>query len=110
LTVAGQSRGDSAAVQQDLFNGASNQLWEIESLRANDYEMLYQADKGRIAWLREPDDQHPIAVTVDGVRTVCRSLDGTAWVGVVSGNQCIGSTYTGVPVVTTSFERLFQAR
>src|SRR5262249_52925960 len=95
LTVADQSRGNGALVQQEVFNGASNQRWEIESLRENDYEILYQADKGRIAWLTEPDLEHPIAVTVDGVRGVCRSLEATAWVGVVSGSQCRGKTYTG---------------
>jgi microsomal dipeptidase-like Zn-dependent dipeptidase len=110
LTVANQSRGNGALVQQDVFNGASNQLWEIESLRENDYEMLYQADKGRTAWLTEPDTEHPMAVTVDGVRGVCRSLEETAWVGVVSGSQCVGKTYTGISVTTTSFERLFQTR
>ncbi|HKX29101.1 MAG TPA: RICIN domain-containing protein [Blastocatellia bacterium] len=110
LTVADQSRANSAAVQQEPFDGASDQLWEIESLRENDYELLYQADRGRIAWRTEPDVLHPVAVTVDGTRSVCRSLDAAAWVGVVSGNQCVGRTYNGAPAATASFERLFQSR
>jgi microsomal dipeptidase-like Zn-dependent dipeptidase len=107
LEVSGQSRFDGAAVEPAPCTGAANQQWNIDSLRAGDHERLYQADKDRIAWLAAADAAHPIPVTVDGARPVCRAA---GWAGVVSGNQCTGRTAAGAPATSTTFERLFQAR
>jgi microsomal dipeptidase-like Zn-dependent dipeptidase len=109
LTVPGQSRSGTR-LQQDTCNGASHKLWNLEALRGSDHEMVYQADLGRIAWLPAPDSDHPLEVTVDGARRVCRSLDEARWVGLVSGSQCVGRDYAGATMTTTSFEGLFQAR
>jgi microsomal dipeptidase-like Zn-dependent dipeptidase len=109
LTVPGQARG-GARLQQDACNGASHKLWSIHSLRQGDHERLYQADLGHTAWLPAADADHPLAVTVDGARAVCRSADAVQWVGVVSGSQCVGRDYDGTAVATASFERLFQGR
>jgi microsomal dipeptidase-like Zn-dependent dipeptidase len=110
LTVAGQSRRNGAKIQQDTCTGASHQLWSLEVLRQGDHETLYQADLRRTAWLPASDLDHPLEITVDGTRSVCRSADATRWVGVVAGSQCVGRDYAAVPVSTASFERLFQAR
>jgi microsomal dipeptidase-like Zn-dependent dipeptidase len=110
LTVFGQSRSSGAKIQQSTCTGASHQLWSIEALRQSDHEMLYQADLGRTAWRATADADHPLPITVDGTRSVCRSADASQWVGVVAGSQCVGRDYAGVSVSTTSFERLFQAR
>jgi microsomal dipeptidase-like Zn-dependent dipeptidase len=106
LEVASQSRADGAAVAPAPCTGAAHQQWDIESLRAADHERLYQADRNRIAWLSAPDAAHPIPVTVDGTRAVCR---GPGWLGVVSGDQCIGRTYAGAPASSATFDRLLQA-
>ena len=109
LTVPGQARG-GARLQQDACNGASHKLWSIESLRQGDHEKLYQADLGFTEWLPAADADHPLAVTVDGARGVCRSLDAERWVGLVTGSLCVGRHYDGASVTTPSFERLFQGR
>jgi microsomal dipeptidase-like Zn-dependent dipeptidase len=109
LTVPGQSRS-GVQLQQDTCNGAAHKLWSIEALRQGDYEMLYQADLDRTAWLGAPDSAHPEAVTVDGTRSVCRSTDTAQWLGLVAGGQCVGRDYAGVAVSSGSFERLFEAR
>jgi hypothetical protein len=110
LEVSGQSRADGASLVLAACTGASNQQWEIPSLRAADHERLYQADRNQIAWLAAPDPAHPIAVTADGTRPICRSLDPTPWLGVATGTTCAGRTLEGAPVTTDRFERLFQAR
>ncbi len=109
LEVAGQSRADGAALVLAACTGAAHQQWQIESLRAGDHERLYQAERDRIAWLAAPDAAHPLPVTVDGLRPVCRSLDPQPWVGVASATTCSGRTYAGAPATTDRFERLFQA-
>jgi microsomal dipeptidase-like Zn-dependent dipeptidase len=108
LQVAGQSRADGAAVELAACTGAAHQQWQIDSLRAADHDRLYQADKNQIAWLPAADATHPHAVTLDGSRELCRSLDPTPWPGVVSGAACTGRTYDGAPATTPRFERLFQ--
>jgi hypothetical protein len=107
LEVSGQSRADGAPVALAPCTGAAFQQWEIESLRAGDHERMYQADRDRIAWLSAPDGGHPIPVTVDGMRAVCRAGD---LLGVVSGDQCVGRRYGGGTGSERVFARLFQAR
>lgn len=109
LEVKDQSRADGAQVELNTCTGASNQLWSVEALRQNDYETLYQADKQRYAWVRNPPDPHyPHAVEVDSGRQICRAKD-VAWLGVIYGEECSGNTYGGKPFVTTEYEGLFQA-
>jgi microsomal dipeptidase-like Zn-dependent dipeptidase len=110
LEVSGQSRADGAALALAPCTGAAHQQWEIETMRAGDHERLYQADRNRIAWLAAPDAEHPLPVTVDGTRTLCRSLEPAPWLGLVSQGACIGRTTDGAPATTTSFQQLFQAR
>ena len=110
LEVSGQSRADGASLELAPCTGAANQQWQIESLRAADHERLYQADRNRIAWLAAPDATHPIPVTADGTRPICRSLDATPWVGVATEGECTGRTYEGTPATTSRFERLYQSR
>jgi hypothetical protein len=110
LEVSGQSRADGAAIAQAACSGAANQQWDIPSLRAADYELLYQADKNRIAWLAAADTAHPLPVTVDGTRAVCRSSDAAHWLGAVAGGSCAGRRTDGTAVTTTAFETLFQDR
>jgi hypothetical protein len=103
------TRADGANVAQYACDGSAYGQWMIEALRANDYELAYQASKGRIAWQSAPSSASPIAVTVDGTRPICRSTDSTQWLGVVSGSQCVGKDYAGRAVSTTSFLGLYQA-
>jgi hypothetical protein len=110
LEVADQSRENGAAVALAACSGASNQQWEIPSLRAADYELLYQADKGRIAWLTAADATHPFPVTADGSRAICRATDASHSLGVVSAGQCVGKTYAGAPTTTANYQILFQAQ
>jgi len=117
LEVRDQSRKDGAAIQQAKCTGASNQKWSIESLRKDDFERLYQADKKRIPqgtrvfdWLDSSTDDYPIAVAVDGSRQICTSTDGQDWIGIVAGGECVGKTYDGAAVVTLRFKGLYQAR
>ena len=109
LEVSGQSRADGAALVLAPCTGASHQQWEVEALRADDHDRLYQSDRNRIAWLAAPDAAHPLPVTVDGQRPVCRSVEAMPWPGVVVGDSCVGRTYSGAPATTPRFERLFQA-
>lgn len=116
LEVRDQSRDDGAAIQQAKCNGASNQQWSIESLRKNDYETLYQADKKlapqnvkAFEWEDQPAGLYTIPVAVDGVRMICKSTDGVNWIGVVAGRACVGKTYAGTPVTTSQFKQLYQA-
>lgn len=110
LEVKNQSRKDGAAIQQAKCTDASNQKWVIESLRKDDFERLYQADKKQFDWLERATDTYPIAVTVDGSRPICTSTDGQNWIGIVTGKECIGKTYDGAPVTTSQFKQLYQAR
>jgi hypothetical protein len=70
--------------------------------------LLYQADKGRIAWLVAADAAHPIAVTVDGTRSICRASDASHWIGTVSAGECAGKTYAGASTTTATYQTLFQ--
>jgi len=106
LEVSGQSRAPAAAIVLGECSGAAHQQWEIESLRTGDHDRLYQADRDRLAWLAAADAGHPIPVTVDGTRVICRA---SGWVGVVAGDRCLGRS-GGAPVTADRFERLFQAR
>jgi hypothetical protein len=110
LEVSGQSRAAGAPLALAPCTGAAHQQWEIESLRAADHERLYQADRDRIAWLPAPDADHPLPVTTEGTRAVCRSRDPVPWPGVVSGELCAGRRYDGTAVTTAAFDRLVQAR
>jgi microsomal dipeptidase-like Zn-dependent dipeptidase len=110
LEVTGQSRADGAPVALAPCSGAAHQQWTIESLRAADHQRLYQAARGRVAWLAAADAAHPLAVTSDGTRVICRSRDPIPWAGLVTGDRCDGVSAGGVPVTTTEFERLFQGR
>ena len=110
LEVRDQSRNDGAAIQQAKCTDASNQKWTIESLRKDDFERLYQADKNQFDWLEKPTDTYPIAVTVDESRPICTSTDGQNWLGIVIGTECIGKTYNGLSVTTSRFRQLYQAR
>lgn len=105
--VADQSRSFGAQVNQFECDGTANGQWEIESLRADDYELAYQADKNRIAWLAAPDAIHSIEVTVDEQQQICQPLD-SGGIGVVRGDECVGATYSGAPLATKHFERLYQ--
>ena len=111
LEVMNQSREDGARVQLAGCTGASNQLWSIDSLRANDYEKLFQADRNHYAWLDQSNDTFSDAVRVsDESGIICRSHDSKSWIGLVVGNQCVGQTYDRVPATTINFQQLYQAR
>jgi len=114
LEVTGQSRADGAAVALAPCSGAAHQQWVVASLRAGDYERLYQIDKNRIAWLSAADAAHPLPVTVDGTRAICRPAGAAHWLGAVSGASCVGTSYDAAPsagpATTTAYETLFQAR
>ena len=109
LEVAGQSRKNGAPVQQADCSDASNQLWNIESMQTGDLERLYQTDKHRIMWQDMGTPDYPVVVNVDGSRPICRSHESEHWVGVVIGNACVGKTYDGASITTSSFEKLYQA-
>lgn len=117
LGVRDQSREDGAAIQQEKCTAASNQKWSIESLRKDDFEKLYQADKKQFPklelnvfdWLDSDTADYPIPVTVDDSRQICKSTDGQNWIGVVTGGECVGKTYDGAPVTTARFKKLYQA-
>ena len=100
LEVAGQSRADGAAVVLAACTGAAHQQWQIESLRAGDHERLYQAERERIAWLPAPDAAHPLPVTVDGPRAICRWLDPQPLGRRGLRDACSGRTYAGAPATT----------
>jgi hypothetical protein len=109
LEVRGQSRADGAKIEVDTCNGASNQLWSIDSLRQSDYETLYQADKRRFSWVANPPDPlYPYPVEVENGRQICRA-ESTGWLGVVLGEECVGKTYEQVQFSTTEYESLFQS-
>jgi microsomal dipeptidase-like Zn-dependent dipeptidase len=108
LDVRGEGRANGTSVVQYACHGASNQQWSIESLRGEDHERLYQADKQRIAWLSASSASYPVAVTVDGTRAVCRSRDPSHGLGVVSGSTCVGKSYEGAAMIAEDYERLFQ--
>jgi len=57
-----------------------------------------------------PTTEFPVIVSVDGLRSICRSLDAELWIGVVRDNICIGKTYAGAPDTTSTFDELYQAR
>jgi Ricin-type beta-trefoil lectin domain-like len=109
LEVRNQSRAEEAKVELNLCTGASSQLWSLESLRQNDYEILYQADKHRYNWISSPPDPvYPYPVEVEDARQICRAQN-TAWIGVILAGQCAGKTYEGVPFGAAEYESLFQA-
>ena len=117
LEVRDQSRDDGAAIQQARCTDASNQKWTIESLRKDDFERLYQADKKQMPkeiavfdWLETGSDDYPIAVTVDESKVICVSMDAEKWIGVVVGRECVGKTYAGAPATTSRFKQLFQGK
>jgi microsomal dipeptidase-like Zn-dependent dipeptidase len=110
LEVSGQSRADGAALRLAPCSGAAHQRWQIDSLRAGDHERLYQADRGRIAWLAAGNADHPVPVTVDGSRGICRSVEGIFFAGLASDDRCHGRTDAGAPATTDRYERLFQAQ
>jgi microsomal dipeptidase-like Zn-dependent dipeptidase len=111
LEVRDQTRKDGAAIQQAHCTGASNQQWSIESLRGNDIERLYQADKNQIAWQDHPAAPFVVEVTVDDdSRSICKSTDGQNWIGIVTNGQCVGKTYDGAAVTTSRYLQLYQAK
>jgi microsomal dipeptidase-like Zn-dependent dipeptidase len=110
LEVADQSRKDGARIRLAECSSASNQLWTIDSMRNTDFERLFQADKNRYAWQSMPTTEFPVVVSVDGSRSICRSLDAELWIGVVRDNLCVGKTYAGAPATASMFDELYQAR
>jgi len=68
---------------------------------------LYQADKGRYLWSDTMPSSHPYPVKVDADRQICRAVNDR-WLGVVSGRQCVGKSYTGHPAATAQYQALFQ--
>jgi microsomal dipeptidase-like Zn-dependent dipeptidase len=105
LEVKDQSRADGAAVVQADCSGAAHQLWVIESLRGSDFERLYQADLGQIAWRVDSDGVHTLPVSAGDDRAICRV--GAA-LGVVIGTECVGRAANGDAVRAGKFERLLQ--
>jgi hypothetical protein len=110
LEVDGDSRANGASVELAACNGAAYQQWQIESLRANDHERLYQADKGRITWAAAAQGPFVVPVSVDGDRRICRPAGAATWAGVVSGGECVGRDPAGGVVRSARFEQLFQAQ
>jgi hypothetical protein len=106
--VNGDSRSNGASVELAACNGAAYQQWQIESLRANDHERLYQADKGRIAWAAGPQGAFVVPVNVEGERRICRPAGTAAWAGVVMGAECVGRDAGGAAVRNARFDQLFQ--
>jgi microsomal dipeptidase-like Zn-dependent dipeptidase len=110
MEVKDQSRNSGAEVRGASCSGASNQLWSVEVLRQNDYELLYQADKDRFDWSNSASDRgYPFPVEVRPQLQICSASAGS-WLGMVYGTQCVGKTYDGEVASTTEFERLFQAQ
>jgi hypothetical protein len=109
LSVPDQNRKDGVAVRLVQCDGASDKLWSMETLRLNDYELLYQAEKGHTQWLVNANLNYPIPATVDDIRPICRSRSDH-WLGIVTGTMCVGRTYSGYPSSTKDFEQLQQAR
>ena len=105
--VKGQSRKSGAGVRQQTCNGASNQLWSVEALRQDDHELLYQADLERYAWLEHSSGRYPHPIEVREGSSICRATEGR-WLGIVSGAECVGRTYSGEPAATRRFEGLYQ--
>jgi hypothetical protein len=95
-------------VRQHGCNGASNQLWSIEALRQNDYELLYQADLNHVAWQTTSSAGFYTVEVRDG-SSICRA-SGNQWIGVVRGGECAGLTYDGEPATTDQFNVLYQTR
>jgi hypothetical protein len=110
LEVRDQSRENRAKIVLANCSTASNQLWVIDSLRKRDFERLYQEDKNRYAWQTRATAEFPLAVSVDGSRSICSSRDSELWIGVVIGNSCVGKSYAGTAVTTVEFDGLYQAR
>jgi ricin-type beta-trefoil lectin protein len=118
LEIEDQARKDGAAVLQATCNGGAHQQWSIDGLLANDHERLYQADKGRVAWLDKPNATFSVEVTSEGGRALCRTQTTPALLGVVVDGVCQGraleapSAGTGgaAPAMlrASSFERLYQ--
>ena len=106
LEVKDQSRADGVAIREATCTGASNQLWSIESLRQNDYETLYQADKNRYSWKSDAGGDFPVEADVG--KQICRATNGY-WLGIVYGQQCVGKTYAGQPAATAQYQGLYQA-
>jgi hypothetical protein len=110
LGVREQSRDDHARVQLEPCTGASSQLWSIDSLRGNDFENLFQADRDRIAWQPDAASDYPVLVTVDGSRAICRTRTSDHSVGVLVGGSCVGRSHEREPIRAADFEVLYQAR
>ncbi|HEY0707493.1 MAG TPA: RICIN domain-containing protein [Polyangia bacterium] len=118
LEIEDQARKDGAAVLQAVCNGGAHQQWSVDGLLANDHERLYQADKGRIAWLGKPEGAFTVEVTTEGGRALCRTQTTPAILGVVVDGVCQGRALeapsaAGAGTATamlraTSFERLYQ--
>jgi microsomal dipeptidase-like Zn-dependent dipeptidase len=106
VAVKDQSRADGAEIVEDPCTGAANQLWSIEALRSRDYESLFQADRGRYAWLTSKTTDYPHAVFVDSERQICKG--DTGWLGTIHGHECVGKTYDGRWTSTTMYLGLYQ--
>lgn len=104
--VANQSRFNGAAVRQSACNGASNQLWSIESRRGSDYELLYQADLNKLCWRFSPEPGEQAAEVREGT-TICRATQSHR-LGVVRGNQCVTDSSNSETSEASNYERLFQ--
>src|SRR5262249_9844562 len=105
LELRKQSRAAGERVRVDPCGRAAFQLWSVEQLRRDEYEMLYQADKHRFEW-SDAATAGSTAVEVAAGRAICRA-DARS-LGVVVGHRCVGKDVDGNSVETAPYDVLYQ--
>jgi len=105
LELRDQSRAPGERVRTDPCGRAAFQLWSIEQLRRNDYEMLYQADREGFEWSDAPLPGSTAVEAAPG-RAICRADMRT--LGVVVGQRCVGKDVDGGIVNAAPYAVLYQ--
>lgn len=107
LEVRDQSREEGAELFLTKCSTASNQLWTIEALRQDDYELL-QSVAGSVAWYSNSDavPTNAVVAAANDLGPVCTFENDENILGIAIGGVCSGRSQDGVSQQSKQFKLL----